>query len=324
MLIVKVSVIIPVYQVERYVERCVRSLMEQTLQDVEYIFVDDCSPDESMDIVKRVVAAYPSRNREVLILRHEVNKGLPAARNTGLQSATGEYVFHCDSDDYLDTDALKRMVALADSSGADIVYTDWYLTYPKKERYMHQPHYDTADEALHSILCGSMKFNVWNKLVRRSLFIDNGITFPEGYSMGEDMTMILLFAQARQVRHLAYGTYHYFRQNENAFTVKKLSDQSYSAIYHNASRVIECLKSKVSQLDIDCFKLNVKFPFLISGDTEDYERWNAWFPEANRAIKDSKVSWRMRKLQRLAAKKCYWALKIYYYCVHKVIYGIIY
>jgi len=297
--------------------------MEQTLQDVEYIFVDDCSPDGSMDIVKRTVGEYPERARQVLLQRHEANKGLPAARNTGLQLATGEYVYHCDSDDYLEKDALERMVQEAEKADADVVYTDWYLSYPHRERYMSQPPCDSAESALRSILHGTMKYNVWNKLVKRSLYLDHGINFPDGHSMGEDMTMIMLFTHARKVVHLAFGTYHYIRQNENAFTVKRPTEASYADLYFNAQRVIAYLQGKVEPQDIACFKLNVKFPFLISPHTEDYKRWNKWFPEANAAIDASSVSMRMRWLQKTADRKRYSFLKTYN-ILHQIIYGIIF
>ena len=97
----KVSVIIPIFGVERFIRKCAETLMEQTLQEVEYIFVNDATPDGSISVLKEVIAYYPQRLTHVRIIEHKVNKGLPAARNTGLSYATGEYVFHCDSDDYL-------------------------------------------------------------------------------------------------------------------------------------------------------------------------------------------------------------------------------
>ncbi len=124
-----ISVIIPVYRVEAYIERCVRSLMEQTLDEVEYIFVDDCSPDKSVSVLERVLKDYPLRQGQTHILRHATNRGLPAARNTGLDAAIGDYIFHCDSDDYLETDALQAMYDTAQKANAEIVYSDWYLTY---------------------------------------------------------------------------------------------------------------------------------------------------------------------------------------------------
>lgn len=91
---VNVSVIIPIFKVRNFIERCACSLFEQTLKDVEYIFVDDASPDDSIDILKACIERYPERRGQVRILVHEHNQGLPAARNTGLVVATGEYVYH--------------------------------------------------------------------------------------------------------------------------------------------------------------------------------------------------------------------------------------
>ena len=195
----KVSVIIPIYKVEAFIERCAATLMEQTLPEVEYIFVDDATPDNSIVVLEEVIARYPHRKDQVRIVRHAENKGLPAARNTGLALATGEYIFHCDSDDYVELAMLEEMYNTAKERDADIVWCDWYLTFAKNERYMKQPSYETPLEALKAMLSGAMKYNVWNKLVKRSLYVDNNIQLPAGYGMGEDMTMMMLFANAQKV-----------------------------------------------------------------------------------------------------------------------------
>lgn len=189
----KISVIIPVYNVGKFIERCVQSLMEQTMDNVEYIFVDDASPDNSIQILQKVLVDYPGRHDDVRILTHVENKGLPAARNTGLAVATGEYIFHCDSDDFVEKDLLSTLYETACRENADIVWSDYYISYPNNERYLKQPSYDTPEAALKGMLNGRMKYNVWNKLVKRSLYTDNDITFPSGYAMGEDMTMMFLF-----------------------------------------------------------------------------------------------------------------------------------
>lgn len=308
----KATVIVPIFRVEAYIERCTRSLMEQTLDDVEFIFVDDCSPDGSMAVLERVLNDYPQRKPQTRIIHHSENCGLPAARNTGLAAATADYIFHCDSDDFLKRDALKAMYATAVQADADIVYTDWYLTYPEKERLMRCPSYATPEEALRGLLHGTMKYNVWNKLVRRSLYIDNHIQFPKGHGMGEDMTMILLFARARRVAYLPQGTYHYVRQNANAFTAAR-SEESYRDLLFNANRVIDALTGIVPDEDLACFKLNVKFPFLISNHREDYERWLHWFPEANSYIPDHKVSGRARLLERCASWHLFLPVRLHYH-----------
>ena len=204
-----VSVIIPIFKVRNFIERCVCSLFEQTLTDVEYIFVDDASPDDSIDILKACIERYPERKEQVQILVHEQNQGLPAARNTGLAVATGEYVFHCDSDDFVEKDMLEEMYMAAKGKDVDMVYCDFYLSFEKNERYMSNPAYETAEDMFkQGLLGGNMKYNVWNKLVRRSLYTDNGITFPAGHAMGEDMTMIRLAACAKSVAYVPKAFYH--------------------------------------------------------------------------------------------------------------------
>lgn len=128
----KISVIIPIYNVERFITRCAISLMKQTLkEDVEFIFVDDATPDRSIDLLQEVINQYPERRNQVRLIRHAKNKGLPAARNSGLKVAVGEYIFHCDSDDWLELDMLETLYDVAVKKQADIVWCDWWLSFKK-------------------------------------------------------------------------------------------------------------------------------------------------------------------------------------------------
>lgn len=323
----KISVIVPIYNVESYIEHCVRSLLGQTLEDVEFIFVDDCSPDNSLSILQGVLKEYPSRCEAVHIINHKENLGLPSARNSGLAVASAEYIFHCDSDDFVDPNMLAELYYEAKKEDADIVWCDWWLSFAKNERYMKQPEYATAEDALKGLLQGTMKFNVWNKLVRRSLYVDYDIHFPSGYGMGEDMTMIRLFARARKVAYLPKAFYHYVQLNSGAFC-KTENKRYFTDIKHNVSVVEKDLIGMfANQLDkeIAFFKLNVKFPFLIGCDVEKYRLWGDWYPEANKYIfKNKSVSFRSRLLQFAAWKKQYWFLKLYYLCIHRFVYGVIY
>lgn len=130
----KISIIVPIFKVRNFIERCLCSLFGQTLKELEYIFIDDASPDDSIEILEDVIARYPHRKDQVRIVRHAENKGLPAARNTGLALATGEYVFHCDSDDFVEEDMLEEMYKVAKENDADMVYCDFYLSFEKNER----------------------------------------------------------------------------------------------------------------------------------------------------------------------------------------------
>lgn len=177
--------------------------MKQTLGDVEFIFVDDASPDDSVAKLEGVLARYPSRRCS--ILHHEANSGLPSSRRTGMGAATGEYVYNCDSDDWVEPDMLESMYRAAQENDADFVYCDFYLSFESNERYMHNPKYDSPDVMLREgFLRGATKYNVWNKLIRRSLY--DGIEFPvEHFKGGEDMIMIEILAKARSVAYVPKG-----------------------------------------------------------------------------------------------------------------------
>ncbi len=323
----KVSVIVPIYKVEGFIERCVVSLMEQTLDDVEYVFVDDASPDGSVKILQEVIARYPNKAQNIKIITHNENKGLPAARNTGLAEVTGEYVFHCDSDDYVELDMLETLYAKAKSEDADMVWCDFFLTFEKNERYMKQPEYASAKEALKAMLSGAMKYNVWNKLVKRSLYAENGIEFPAGYGMGEDMTMMMLCANARKVAYVPQAFYHYVKLNMGAFS-QTYSERHLVELKHNVQRITDYMQGKHGaelEKELALFKLDVKFPFLITDDEKKYRLWQEWYPEANRYIGENKqISARSNALQWLAWKGQFWAVKLYYILINKLIYGVIY
>ena len=323
----KVSVIIPVYRVEKFIEKCAASLFSQTLDDVEFIFVDDASPDNSMAVLKKCIQQYPQRKAQIRMLTHKENKGLPAARNTGLAAASGEYVFHCDSDDFVEPDMLETLYDEAKKKDADIVWCDWYLSFEHNERYMKQPDYATPMEALKAMLAGLMKFNVWNKLVRRRLYADNQIAFPAGYAMGEDMTMMLLFAVAGKVAYIPQAFYHYVKLNTEAYS-QNFSLNHLESVKHNIRTVELFLHSRLGNgldLEIACMKLEAKFPFLMSNRKEMYRLWERTYPEANAYIlRNHYISRRRRWVQWCAAKQLWFLVRLHGWIVGKLIYGIIY
>lgn len=323
----KITVIVPIYNVRNFIARCANSLMKQTLDEVEYVFVNDATLDDSMLILNDVLDLYPTRKNSVIIIDHPKNLGLPAARNSGIAVAQGDYIFHCDSDDFVEIDMLEKMWNTAISIDADIVWSDWYLSYGSKERYMCQPDYKNANEALKGILSGKMKYNVWNKLVKRTLYTDNHILFPAGHGMGEDMTMILLFAYAQKVAYVPQAFYHYVKTNVNAMTFN-WSDKHLKDLSFNVDRTIHLIFSKYGlQLNpyIQYFKLNVKLPFLITDDFKMYQVWSKWYTESNIFIwKNKDICLRTKILQWMAYKRQYWFVWLYYKIIQDFIYRILF
>ena len=325
---IKVSVIIPVFRVAAFIERCAVSLFSQTLDEVEFIFVDDASPDDSIAIVNRCLEKYPQRKEHTRIIRFPVNRGISAVRNAGLEAAQGDFIYFCDSDDWVERDALRIMYRASGESGADIVYCDFFLSFEKSERYMSNPDYETAEDMLRKgFLGGKMKYNLWNKLVKRSLYIDSGLRFPEGHSVGEDMLMIRLASLARTVKHVPEALYHYVKLNDNAYS-NSYSQKYLDDIRFNTDLTVSFLNKRYGDTvdkDLALFKLSTKLPFLITDDKRMYQVWSEWYPEANcYADANPDLPKRTRLLQVMASRGQWWYVKLYYKIVYRLIYGVIF
>ena len=133
---ISVSLIIPIYNTEQFIERCLRSVFEQTFENVEYILINDCTPDKSIEVSERVIKQYP--DRKVSIVNNQKNIGLAGVRNIGIKMAKGEYIIFIDSDDYVEPAMLEEMYHKAKVSSADIVIADYYVNYPQKQIYKKQ------------------------------------------------------------------------------------------------------------------------------------------------------------------------------------------
>ncbi len=173
----KISVIVPVYNVEKHVEKCVRSLFGQTLGDIQYIFIDDASPDRSIEKIKEVLREYPQRTSQCMFLKHTSNKGVAAARNTGLSASTGEYITYCDSDDWMTSNRLEQMYTAAIKNNADIVYGDFTMAYGDRIEEYRLPDCDwQADKtkALQAYITFGWT-TIWNLLARKDIYTNNNI-----------------------------------------------------------------------------------------------------------------------------------------------------
>ena len=220
----------PVYGVEKYIERCARSLFEQTLADgVEFIFVNDCTKDNSIEVLRKVLAEYPARQPQIRIVEHAQNRGLSAARNTALENANGEFVYHIDSDDFLKPDALEKLLAAAQKNNADFVAAGMYIKYDQWEEFPPNPFYNSKTDFLFDMLIRKIPCNVCNNLIKRSLYLQNNISAPENVNMGEDYSVTpKLVHFAEKVAFCPEPLYCYYRSNANSYcntpSLKNLQD----------------------------------------------------------------------------------------------------
>lgn len=324
----KVSVIMPMYNVEKVMSRSIHSLFAQTLRDFEVVFVDDCSSDNTDAELRKIIASYGRYDISVKIIRHEPNKGVAAARNTGLDNASGEYIYYLDADDYFDDNALEMMYGEALKTDADVVGCEWLLSFETNARHMVQPDVKTGMEAFTKMCNGVMRWNLWLFMVKRSIYEDNGFRFIPGENMGEDMmVMMKILLNSNIVTIIHEPLYHYIQTNSNAMT-KNFSAYrgQVTANVKEVERYLDVIgrKDELSGL-LNQLKLNLKLPLIISDKESDYRLWQEWFPESNAfAGQNPDQPFRTRLIQKLAAKKFYLAIKLYYKIVIKFVYGIIY
>ena len=282
---IKISVVIPICNVELYIERCVRSLMEQTLENIEFIFVNDCTLDKSMDILQHVLEEYPARKKSVKIIEHKENRGLAAARNTGLNNVTGEYIIHCDSDDWIEKDMYEKLLRKALKTCADIVVCDFYDDYIGYSVVRKQPFPQESQECIKRMMNGELQCNTWNKLIARKLYERTKIYFPEGVNMWEDVsTIIPLCFHANIVAYVSEPLYHYIHYNTGSY----LTRMNQSSLY-NLIEALELIEVFLKEQEVYqqyagnlCFmKLTVKLNLLLGSKGEQQKKWNNLYSEAN-------------------------------------------
>lgn len=206
-----VSIVVPIYNVEHYIEQCVRSLMEQTYKNIEYIFVNDCTKDNSIIILNKVIREYYNR-QNITIIHKKLNEGLPQARKTGIASCSGEYIMLLDSDDWCELDMVEVLMNKALETNSDIVYADFF----KNNQPVQEATILEITEHVKKILQMNLVATTWARLYKKSLFT-NDIIFPI-CNMHEDLILNLqITLKASIISHVNKPLYHY-RFNPNSLT----------------------------------------------------------------------------------------------------------
>lgn len=215
----RVSLVVPVYGVEKYIGKFAETALGQTYKDIQFVFVNDGTKDNSIRILQELIdEKFKHLEPQILIVNKE-NQGLPMARKTGLAHAEGEYILFADSDDWLELDAVEKVMAKVDETGADIVYFDLVKEYGHKVSYKREKDY-TADQKMDFII------NIFNykshgytvtKCFRKSLITDNQVFFPK-LGMHEDIyLMSQVIFHAKSLAHLPEALYHYRKDNPDSF-----------------------------------------------------------------------------------------------------------
>ena len=235
----KVSIITPIYGVEKYIEKCAESLFSQTYEDCEFIFVNDCTKDNSVALLKEVMQKYSYRIENVKIISHSSNQGLACARNTGVRFATGEFVMHVDSDDTIESNAVELCVKKAIENNSDAVIFGMRHIRKTGDIVEHVCVPNKHQDYIKQLITRKALVCMCGGLYRRSLYTDNNVWAIPGLNMGEDYsTKPRLLYYAKNVVALDLPLYNYNHLNESSYT-KSFNTNSID----NLQKAIEVLTS---------------------------------------------------------------------------------
>lgn len=215
----KLSVIIPIYNVEKYLDKCLNSVLKQIEKDDEVILVNDGSIDNSLSICENIKDLYKNNN---IILINKQNEGVAIARNVGLKKATGDYIFWIDSDDWLDDNCIKYIKDTIEKTNSDIILFDFYNVNRKNINpcfIFKEEKKINKEKILIEVAQDSFRSFLWRTVVKREIYKD--IYFPEGIQMMEDFSVYhLLFHKAKTFYYIRKPLY-YYRLLNNSLSQKK-------------------------------------------------------------------------------------------------------
>lgn len=290
----KVSVVVPVYGVEKHIEKCVESLFEQSLDDVEFIFVNDCTSDSSMDVLKAVIEKYPTRKECVKCIDLETNRGQAFAFKVGIMHASGEYLIKCDSDDTIHPDMYKMMYEQAKKDELDMVVCDMALVYLKGNRVypngarIGMPGCYPGLDGISALLGNRIPSSVCNKLIRRSILEDPDFIFPVD-PMCEDLVYSIQYeTKSKKKGYIRECYYNYYRYPESYTWNQDFSSQikKHLQLCGNVRMVFEILernglqKKYSDEIIHQCLFAKTGLKSIIRHEGV-YEMWKNTFREAN-------------------------------------------
>lgn len=281
----KISVIIPVYNTAKYLEQCLESVINQTYGKLEIICVDDCSNDNSYNVISK----YAQKDNRIIAKKFDENKGVSAARNYGLSLAGGDYIYFLDSDDWIENNYLENLISKAIEEKADIVINRNLISYKNETYYPYNFQkgqldipdntYINPQEQAHNVFCGPCA-----KLYRHDLIKENVIKFPEGFIYEDMFFHYAVFAYAKNI-YFYCGSEYYYRDTENSITSKIKCD---------SDKII-----KVFELIYDFYKernlldKNIKIyytmPFFNIQNEETYIAFKNYFTKAGEYILNNEI-----------------------------------
>ena len=309
---IKVSILMPIFKVEQYLEKTLDSIFTQTYPYLEYVFVNDCSPDNSLQVLTNTINKYGLKGEQYTIITHEKNEGIAVSRTDCIAHAKGDYVYFVDSDDWIEKDSVEQMVFATKDGMIDIVGCDFMKDFISgKTTYHHENYAESCDENMIRCLNYDIATVLWKLLIRRSLFDNFSIT-PHVDIVEDYIMSVKLYYFANSFVSIPKAFYHYVQYN-----LARVSLQTLWSVNMHIKGVEEvekfCRDKGLLNDDVEhkllLRKFNIRSNFLTK-QLLNYQRYEHTFPEAKGIWREMNYSRKERIKFWLAEHGLYSLLKL--------------
>lgn len=309
---IKVSILMPIYKVEQYLEKTLGSIFTQTYPYLDFVFVNDCSPDNSLQVLTNTIKRYNIDEKQYTIVNHEQNEGIAVSRTDCIAHAKGDYVYFVDSDDWIEKDTVEQMVLATKCGTIDIVGCDYMKDYLSGKITCHHEDYaKSCMENLYKCLNYDIATVLWKMLFRRSLFDNFSIT-PHVDIVEDYIMSVKLYYFANSFVSIPKAFYHYVQYNQARVSLQSL--WSVNMHIKGVEEVEEFCRDKgLINDDVEhrllLRKFNIKSNFLTK-QLLDYQSYEQTFPEAKGIWREMNYSGKERIKFWLAEHGLYSLLKL--------------
>lgn len=291
---IKVSVLVPAYNVEKYIGKCIESILNQSLKEIEVIIINDGSKDKTLEIIKE----YEKKDKRIIVIDKE-NGGVGTARNEGLKISRGEYILFLDSDDWIEKDYLEKTYNYGKENSLDMVVTDFYKEMKDKKSYkedlkLEESQFLSGKDYIKEIFLGNGYPNVWDTLTKRELYLKNKINFLNNIFLGDDILVtIKLGFFANKVGKINKAFVHYMQHGNQGTSRNNLGEKILDLflVFEELNKFF--IKNKYKSKDFEVYELNevyVKFLSCKPVNSLKYEKALSRFINGLQNIKIKKIS----------------------------------
>jgi len=278
-----VTILMPIYKVEQYLEKALDSIFIQTYPYLDYVFVNNCSPDNSLQVLIDTIKKYGIQKDRYTIINHDKNEGIAVSRADCIANAKGDYLFFVDGDDWIEKDAVEQMVAATKSGAVDIVGCDYMKDFLSgNTTYHHENYAESCRDNMYRCLNYDIATVLWKLLIRRRLF-DNFTITPHVDIVEDYIISVKLYYYAKSFVAIPKAFYHYVQYNNTRASLQTL--KSISMHIKGVEEVEQFCKEKGLFNEYVAHKLllrkfNIKSNFALNKQLLDRNAYKNTFPEA--------------------------------------------